>query len=139
MSRVYWDTMLFIYLIEENRQYTPRVEAILDRMLDRGDSLCTSFLSLGEILAGAQESAQKVATIRTAFSKLRVQLLPFDAGAVDTFASLRARQKLATADSIHLACAASRGMDLFLTEDRRLTKQIIPGIHFISSIDTCPI
>ncbi|HZZ40385.1 MAG TPA: PIN domain-containing protein [Acidobacteriaceae bacterium] len=139
MSRVYWDTMLFIYLIEGNRQYSPRVEAILDRMLDRGDSLCTSFLSLGEVLAGAQESPQKSATIRTAFSKLKVQLLPFDAGAVDTFAFLRAVQKLATADSVHLACAASKGVDLFLTGDKRLTKQIVPGIQFISSIETSPI
>jgi predicted nucleic acid-binding protein len=139
MSRVYWDTMLFIYLLENNRQFNPRVEAILDRMLDRGDSLYTSYLSLGEVLAGAQDSAQKAATIRNAFSKLKVQFLPFDAGAVDTFASLRAVQKLPTADSIHLACAASKGMDLFLTGDKRLTRQIIPGIHFISSIETCPI
>ncbi len=68
MSRVYWDTMLFIYLLENNRQFNPRVEAIFDRMLDRGDSLYTSYLSLGEVLAGAQDSAQKANTIRTAFS-----------------------------------------------------------------------
>lgn len=139
MSRVYWDTMLFIYLLEGNRQYSPRVESILDRMLTRGDSLYTSYLSLGEILAGAQHSAQKLATIRTAFSKLDVKLLPFDAGAVNAFASLRAVQRLATADSIHLACAASAGIDLFITGDKQLTRQIVPGIQFISSIEMSPI
>lgn len=139
MSRVYWDTMLFIYLLEGNKQYASRVEAIYDRMRLRGDSLCTSYLSLGEILAGAHKVPEKSRIIRQAFAAMDIQWLPFDAGAVDTFASLRAVQKLATADSIHLACAASRGIDLFLTADRQLTKQIVPGIQFISALETSPI
>lgn len=139
MSRVYWDTMLFIYLLEDSRQYASRVEAIYTRMLTRGDSLFTSFLSLGEVLAGAQRSPRKAQELREDFSAMNVQLLPFDAGAVDTFASLRAVQKLPTADSIHLACAASKGVDLFLTADKQLTKQIVPGVQFISSIETSPI
>lgn len=139
MSKVYWDTMLFIYLLEGNRQYGPPVRSIYDRMRIRGDLLCTSFLSLGEVLAGAQQSTQKARAVRDFFSEMRIQLLPFDSGAVDTFASLRAVQKLATADSIHLACAASKGIDLFLTGDKRLAKQIVPGIQFISGIETSPI
>jgi len=139
MSRIYWDTMLFIYLLEDSKQYGSRVEAIYKRMLVRGDSLFTSFLSLGEVLAGAQHSRQKAQEIREDFLAMNVQLLPFDAGAVDTFASLRAAQKLATADSIHLACAASKGVDLFLTGDKQLMKQIVPGIQFISSLETSPI
>lgn len=139
MSRVYWDTMLFIYLLEGNQEYASRVKAIYDRMQVRGDSLYTSFLSLGEILAGAQQAPQKAEIIRAAFSAMNIRLLLFDAGAADSFASLRAVQKLATADSIHLACAASRGIDLFLTGDKRLTKQIVPGVQFISSIEASPI
>ena len=139
MSRIYWDTMLFIYYLENHAQYASKVEAIYDRMRLRGDSLCTSFLSLGEVLVGAQRSEEKARSIREQFSKMNVQLLPFDAGAVDTFASLRAVQKLATADSIHLACAAARGIDLFLTGDKQLARQIVPGIQFISSIEGSPI
>jgi uncharacterized protein len=139
MSRVYWDTMLFIYLLEGSNQQGPGVRAIYERMQLRGDSLLTSFLSLGEVLAGAQHSPQMAREIREFFAEMKVQLLPFDAGAVDTFASLRALQKLATADSIHMACAASRGVDLFLTGDKRLAKQIVPGIQFISSIENSPI
>lgn len=136
MSRVYWDTMLFIYLLEGNRKYGPVVRSIYDRMRLRGDSLYTSYLSLGEVLAGAPKSPQMV---REGFVEMAVQFLAFDAGAVDTFASLRAAQKLATADSIHLACAASKGIDLFLTADKLLTKQIVPGVQFISGIETSPI
>jgi predicted nucleic acid-binding protein len=70
---------------------------------------------------------------------MNVQLVSFEGGAVDTFASLRGMRKLATADSIHLACAATKGIDLFLTGDRQLAKQIVPGIQFISSIENSPI
>jgi predicted nucleic acid-binding protein len=139
MSKVYWDTMLFIYLLEGNKEHGPAVRSIYDRMRVRGDSLYTSYLSLGEILAGAPRSPQTARTVREGIAGMKVQFLAFDASAVDTFASLRSVQKLATADSIHLACAASRGIDLFLTGDKRLAKQIVPGIQFISSIETSPI
>jgi uncharacterized protein len=139
MSRVYWDTMLFIYLLEGNKQFGLQVRSIYDRMSVRGDSLYTSFVSMGEVLAGVQASPQKAQTIRDAFSAMKVQFLAFDGGAVDTFASLRGVQRLATADSIHLACAASRGIDLFLTGDKQLTKQIVSGVQFISSIENSPI
>jgi predicted nucleic acid-binding protein len=136
MSKVYWDTMLFIYLLEGNRQFGPAVKSIYSRMRLRGDLLCTSYLSLGEILAGEPQSPQM---LRQGFAEMKVNFLPFDGGAVDTFASLRAVQKLATADAIYLACAAAKGIDLFLTGDKQLTKQIVPGIQFISSIENSPI
>lgn len=139
MSRVYWDTMLFIYLLEGNRQFAPAVKSIYERMLQRGDALFTSDLSLGEILAGTQASPQMQKALRGGLEEMNVQFVAFDGGAVDTFASLRAVQKLATADSIHLACAAAKGIDLFLTGDRLLTRQIVPGIQFISSIENSPI
>ena len=139
MSKVYWDTMLFIYLVEDNKQFAPRVEAIYERMKARGDSLFTSFLSFGEVLAGVRGSVQKAKEIRESFAAMNVQLMAFDAGAIDTFASLRAVHRLATADSIHLACAAMKGIDLFLTGDKQLTKQIVPGIQFISNIENSPI
>lgn len=139
MSRVYWDTMLFIYLLEDNKQFASRVESIYSRMQARGDFLFTSFLSLGELLAGARRLAQREKELREDFAALKVQLIGFDGSAVDMFASLRGTQKLATADSIHLACAASKNVDLFLTGDKQLTKQIVPGIQFISSIENSPI
>jgi predicted nucleic acid-binding protein len=43
---------------------------------------------------------------------------------------------LKIADAIHLACAASAGIDLFLTGDKQLTKLDIPGIQFIAEFNT---
>jgi predicted nucleic acid-binding protein len=115
MSRVCWDTMLLIYLLEGNPAFRPRADALLARSRRRGDSLFTSYLAVGEVMAG-----------------VGFRFLPFDAGAVRPFSLLRGREKLKIADSIHLACAASAGIDLFLTGDEQLTKLDVPGIQFIA-------
>jgi uncharacterized protein len=37
---------------------------------------------------------------------------------------------------MHLACAASAGIDLFLTSDKQLLKLDVPGIQFIADFTT---
>jgi hypothetical protein len=43
--------------------------------------------------------------------------------------------KVKSADSINLACAASAGIDLFLTGDKQLMKLNVPGIQFIADFE----
>jgi predicted nucleic acid-binding protein len=74
--------------------------------------------------------------IRSNLQDMGFTFLPFDAGAVAPFSRLRAREKLRIADSIHLACAAAAGIDLFLTGDKRLLKLDVPGIQFIADFST---
>ncbi|MHB1023812.1 MAG: type II toxin-antitoxin system VapC family toxin [Acidobacteriaceae bacterium] len=138
MSRIYWDTMLFIYLLEGHPTYSSRMRYLLQRAYERGDSLYTSHLALGEIMAGAEKSSspQKMSTVRETLQEMGFSYLPFDDGAVAPFSMLRAKQKLKIADSIHLACAASAGMDLFLTGDKQLTKVDVPGVQFIADFNT---
>ena len=52
MSRVYWDTMLFIYWLEDHPQYARRVGEIRSRMQQRHDQLITGAFTFGEVLAG---------------------------------------------------------------------------------------
>ena len=52
MSRVYWDSMLFIYMLEGNPAFSPIVDGILREMDQRDDTLCTSIFCLGEVLTG---------------------------------------------------------------------------------------
>ena len=42
MSKIFWDSNLFIYLLEDFGELSERVAQIRTRMLDRGDQLCTS-------------------------------------------------------------------------------------------------
>jgi len=50
MSRVFWDTNLFIYLFEDFGGFSSQVATLRSRMLTRGDELFTSAVTLGEIL-----------------------------------------------------------------------------------------
>ncbi len=138
MSRIYWDSMLFIYLLEGHPVYAARAQHLLRRAYERGDSLHTSHLALGEILAGAEKSPVpgKAATIRSAIDAMGFSYLPFDNGAVAEFARLRAHSRLKIADAIHLACAASAGIDLFLTGDQQLVGMYVPGVQFIADFNT---
>jgi hypothetical protein len=46
---------------------------------------------------------------------------------------------IARPDGIHLAGAASRNINLFITNDKRLLGKNIPGIDFIASLETAPL
>jgi len=50
MSRIFWETNLFIYLWEDYGALSQAVEEVRKKMLRRGDQLVTSTLTLGEIL-----------------------------------------------------------------------------------------
>jgi len=134
MSRIFFDSMLFAYVVDNHPIYAPRVKEILKRCSNRHDALFTSFLALGEVLAGTEQSPdpEKRIAVQETLSGLGFTFLPFDAGAVAPFSILRARTKVRAPDAIHLACAASAGMDLFLTGDKYLVKLDVPGIQFIA-------
>ncbi len=137
MSRIYWDSMLFLYWLENHPVYAPKVEHILGSMLERGDSLCASYLSVGEVIAGPLKhgQVQLAAQIEQFFDSGLPQFLPFDRKAAGEFARLRASANISPADAIHLACAAASGVDMFLTHDKNLHKLRVPGIQFIAGLD----
>lgn len=138
MSRIFWDTMLFIYLLEDHPEFAERTHEILDRSYQRRDSLFTSYLALGELMAGAEKSSnpQTQNEITHIIREMGFSLLPFDEGAVAPFGVLRSKNKVKVADAIHLACASSAGIDLYLTGDTNLFKLDVPGIQFIVDFNT---
>ena len=52
MSRVFWDAMMFIYLLEGSAIFAEPVQQVLARSRRRKDVLLTSYLSLAEALVG---------------------------------------------------------------------------------------
>ncbi len=78
MSRIYWDSMLFVYWLEAHPAYAARVEEILRSMVERGDRLCVSHLSMGEVLTGPlkHKHAALAANVRQFFDSGGVELLP---------------------------------------------------------------
>ena len=59
MSRIFWDTNLFIYLLEDKGQFTEQVVSLRERMIERQDQLLTSALTLGEILVKPLEAGDR--------------------------------------------------------------------------------
>jgi uncharacterized protein len=130
--------MLFIYWLEGHPRYSPRVQGILEKTVERNDQLCTSSLAVGETLVGfhkrgALEMADWVGEF---FRGGSIDVIPYTLEMSDSYADIRAKHGVSSADGIHLACAASASTDLFLTNDKRLVGKFVPGIQFIASLDT---
>lgn len=138
MSRIYWDTMLFIYWLENNSRYAERVQQIRNSMNRRHDQLCTSAFTVGEALVGfhKRNDIETAARVRGFFLEGSIEIIPYTADLADSYAEIRARLKVSSADAIHLACAAKAETDLFLTNDNNLIGQVVPGIQFIAQLDT---
>lgn len=137
MSRIYWDTMLFIYWIEDHPLHASRVLEIFESMERRGDSLCTSMFTVGEILIAPlkRRDAEAADQLRSFFRTTTVDLVPFTDITAEHYAAIRAAHRVLPADAIHLATAAQSSVNLFLTNDQRLRALTIPGIDFIAGMD----
>jgi predicted nucleic acid-binding protein len=137
MSLIYWDTMLFVYWLEEHPGYAPRVRTILSRMEEREDTLCTSSFALAELLVAPYKTgnAALAERIRAALQPPFVRIIPFTSDTAEHYARIRAKHGITPADAIQLACAAEARVHLFLTNDRGLSGKVIPGIQFVADLD----
>ena len=136
MSRVFFDTNLFIYLLEDYGELSKRVEVVWKSMKTRKDDLFTSTFTLAEVLVKPKSSGNVPGMNR--FERMLTSaatLISFDAKAARTYAAIRQDHSIKPPDAIQLACAAAVGMDLFITNDRRLSRKVVSGIHFITSLD----
>ena len=137
MSRIFFDTNLFIYLLEDSGARGAKVSGILERISGRRDELLTSTLTLAEVLVKPLSVGEIVWADR--YEKLLntpgVSLLAFDRASARIYAQLRQDKTLKPPDAIQLSCAANAKCDLFITNDERLSRKNVPGIQFITSLD----
>ena len=140
MARIFWDTNLFIYLFENNPEWSRRVVEFREKMLAHGDKLLTSWLTVGEALTKPKElgNAMLEKSYLEFFLSGSVDLVPFDFEAAKRYSEIRSRERVRPADSIQLACAAAAGADLFVTNDNRLSRLVVSGITFITAIGRIP-
>ena len=136
MSRIFWDTNLFVYLLEDKGELAERVVALRERMVERRDDLLTSTLTLGEILVKPVEAEDDNLVRRYEQAvTAAATVLPFDRNAAVAFARIRHDRSIAPPDAIQLACASVAGVDMFITNDHRLSRKVVPGIHFIQPLE----
>ena len=107
MNRIFWDTNLFIYLIDDYGQLSERVVGLRKRMNERRDELCTSALTLAEILTKPLEANEEVFARRYEAALLKgAVVIPFDVDAARLYAGIRNDRTIRPPDAIQLACAA---------------------------------
>jgi predicted nucleic acid-binding protein len=140
MSRIFWDTNVYIYLLEDFGRFSELAINLRTKMLRRGDQLLTSSLTLGEILVrataeGDTELCRRYVQRITASSVL----IPFDAEAAKHYAVLRCDRTLRAPDAIQLSSAGVARVDLFVTNDARLHGKQVAGVQFIVPLDRTPI
>lgn len=137
MTRIYWDSMLFIYMLEGNPTFGPKVRRILHQAVNRGDTLSTSVFTLGEILTGPKRrgSVSGVDAVKKYFLSGAIEILPFTERTADRYSTIRAANRVSQADAIHLATAAEAGVDVLFTNDTDMRKLSIPGIKFFADLD----
>ena len=136
MSRIFWDTNLFVYLIEDRGERAEQVAALRRRMIEREDRLLTSALTLGEVLVKPMETGDTDLMRRyEQMIELSATVVPFDLLAAPKFAEIRRDRSIRAPDAIQLACASAASTDLFITNDERLSKKNIRGIHFIQPLE----
>jgi predicted nucleic acid-binding protein len=137
LARIFWDSNLFIYLFEGHPVFGPQVKHLRRRMLHRGDRLYTSTLSVGEILVKpvAVRRSDLAEGYLTFFRRPGINVLPFDFKAATFYGRIRQDKAIRAPDAIQLACAAAADIDLFITNDVRLSDSVVPGINFITSLE----
>ena len=140
MARVFWDTNLFIYLFEQNAEWSARVIELRRRMLSRGDELLTSYLTVAEALTKPKELGNPILekSYLNFFMAGAVKLIGFEVEAAKRYAEIRSRHRIRPADALQLACAAAASADLFITNDSRLSGLLVSGITFITGIQRIP-
>ena len=140
MSRIFWDTNLFIYLFEKDTRFFEPTAALRKRMTERSDELITSAMTLGEIQVGPRRSKDisRAVKYRDAIHQTST-VIPFDDRAADIYAQLRENTAIKPPDAIQLSCAGAAGVELFITNDVSLHKLAVPGIHFVTSLMRVPI
>jgi predicted nucleic acid-binding protein len=140
VSKIFFDTNVFIYLFEDYEPFSSMVDATWRRMIQRRDQLVTSAMTMGELLVKPSKMGQ--ASLVEQYDRAvraRAQVLNFDASVAWRYASLRATHTLRSPDAIQLACAAHFGVDLFITNDKNLQSLNIPGIGFIAPLERVPL
>ena len=130
MTRIFWDTSLFLYLFQGRED----VKRLRERMIARDDRLFTSSLTMGEVLVRPTAAGDDVASRYETAMTRAATIVPFDLAAARRHAVLRSDRSIESHDLIQLACASAAGIDMFITHDDRLAGKVVPGVKFITSL-----
>jgi predicted nucleic acid-binding protein len=129
--------MLFAYILEGNPIFGKQTREAYEAFMRRGDTICTSVFTLGEILVRprAVKDNKTYSAIRNFMRGGEIELLPFTAETAEQYSEIRAESRLKAADAIHAASAVVAQVTVFVTNDFEIQKQNIRGLPMIVGLD----
>ncbi|MDH4387408.1 MAG: PIN domain-containing protein [Fimbriimonas sp.] len=136
LRSVFLDANILIYLIEGISPAAQMAKSFVADCEQRGDALMTSSLAVGEVFvkplrAGDVDLLRKYESF---FQPPQIKVIDFNQECALVFAKLRGIG-VKPPDAIHLSCASISNVDVFATNDQRLSKLIVPGILHITSFN----
>jgi uncharacterized protein len=137
VTRIYWDSNLFIYLHEDHPEFGPLVRRAYEALIARNDTLCTSVFTVGEVLTLPLRMKDEAAitAIRDSMLSGEVELLPFTLPMAQRYGQIRAVNSIKAADALHLATAIETRVNLFVTNDRKLQRLQVPEKPWTVGLD----
>jgi len=126
------DTSIFIYFIEEHRQFLPLLQPLFQDVDDGRKAMVTSALTLLEVLvvpyrSGDHILAKRYEALLTQSRGVRIAEISRDH--LRAAAQLRAATGVKTPDALQLVAALAAECAAFLTNDRHLPT--IPGLRIL--------
>jgi len=131
--KLYLDSMVWVYFYEKHPQFHPTARALIRRHQVLRSRFVSSELVLAELLVVPKRRSDlfSAARYRHFFRSPAIALVPFSNEIAERFSDLRAFSRVKPADALHLALAASAGVDYFVTYDAKLHSLSVPGITHI--------
>jgi predicted nucleic acid-binding protein len=132
VSGVFWDSNLFIYLVENVAPYVTQVELLVQHMRQKRLPLITSALTVCETLVKPTREQRTDLILHYQHLFDRIPLISIDASIAPLFAEVRSQRQIKGPDALQLACALRAGASIFLTNDERLSTFSHPALKTYS-------
>lgn len=120
---VYFDTNIFIYILEGTKEYTAQIRSIQLAIENAEFQIFTSQIVFTEVLpvhVKANNEQKIQATIEFLSDSGAFNLVPAGREICIQSGFLRGLAGMKTPDAIHVATAIHTGCDVFLTNDKRI-------------------
>lgn len=124
-SRIYFDTNIFIYFLEENTYFSDSVENVFNLCNKYNIEILTSEITITECLIGAhkKKNTELIETYQEFFKDIykSISIIPVKSHILSKVPETASSNHLKLVDSIHVATALLYGCDSFLTNDKGIS------------------
>ena len=124
VSRLYLDTNLFIYFLEESTLFADKVEKVFNICEKENISVFTSEITITECLIGAykKENLLLIEKYKDFFQEVSeiINIIPISSEILWDIPKVKAQSFLKLIDRLHITTAISCVCDGFLTNDKKI-------------------